>query len=760
MTNSINTDVHNQRIPLYNTMGGQNAVPMQALPTAQNLKDGVSEAKEHAKSTVKNSFLGPVLDGMLNTEGLSFWQITGVGAAVTAACGGFVKLMNNFFRISEGNKAITIEHLENAKISKAAAKIDAFIEKVAPLRWIQSGFDKAGVFFTKVKQHSPKFIQEIADNLKRGSIAPWDRSQRMTAGKAAEAMGWFIDFLEKVPKEDIVKHPELNNVLIALKEKKINTREAFAQIEKFLSKGKNFQILQELKVPEGFMSRLAPGRAPDLALSFKKAMDLNMQGKGGLFGRFFKKAIAYLSDGLGGTFLGGKFGLIPHALFSASAVYAGMNAEKGDGLKKGMEDYIGNMIFGYLAMFPVSALFNKTLGMTEMGLDRNKIQEFAKNLGLPEKEGGHTLQNCVMRHNEQVAEFKKYKKLALQYDRPSVFGRAFNWFANIFRSNKVNYDEAVRTQIAQKMGSKFSIENYNNLPHEEIIKEVNKKFGINSEIIDRKLIKESTSKLNDTKRALDGMWSAIKTSKPLGGNELTWHSLKPGQSGFFSRLGRYVLQKPLRLATRILSVGRYTSLKASGLNFTRIIKRAGGGVGRIIAVLFLTTPFTDLGMKLSHKIFGKPKNSRLDEGKEEAQQPAAEPSFGQPKSLEELLRPVKNKNNPFDTNTPKQIHTASPMHNSDSWKDLYHQTKPQTPLVQPSAQTQNSGAAIQTSELKTNDKEDAKDVKDSYTYIPSSANLAGEISPNGEQPEFLPRFQNIFKKADIAEANAMKFLPQ
>ena len=93
------------------------------------------------------------------------------------------------------------------------------------------------------------------------------------------------------------------------------------------------------------------------------------------------------------------------------------------------------------------------------------------------------------------------------------------------------------------------------------------------------------------------------------GSELTGKNV-------LTRFGDWFMKKPVAAFARLMGTGKYTLLKNGnfvGNNF-RTLKRVGGGIARMWLIGFvLTEPLRKIAMKFSHKTFGKPKKSQLDE---------------------------------------------------------------------------------------------------------------------------------------------------
>jgi hypothetical protein len=79
------------------------------------------------------------------------------------------------------------------------------------------------------------------------------------------------------------------------------------------------------------------------------------------------------------------------------------------------------------------------------------------------------------------------------------------------------------------------------------------------------------------------------------------------------------IQKPFKLLGRILAVGKFNVPSLHKWyhpeRMFKFAKAFGGGTARFIAVMMLMAPVTHLFIKASHKLFGKPSNSELNEKK-------------------------------------------------------------------------------------------------------------------------------------------------
>ena len=249
---------------------------------------------------------------------------------------------------------------------------------------------------------------------------------------------------------------------------------------------------------------------------------------------------------------------------------AAANAEKGDKLKAFMEDYIGFTLGSYLMSFVVGTWFNKFLGVTELGMNTNSkaFKNICKSLGLDSNT--QRVQEAVIAFNREFKNIRKAKSVVEK-----------------LKANKITEERAL---------------------------------SIVKDLVENKNLKVDLSKISGKHTLINSLTERISEFEPNG-------SLRTAIKGAMKSeltikkagLGRYIVQKPLEVLGKILSFGRYSMMdgsKYSLKSIAKFAKRFGGGIGRMILVGFvLIEPFRNAFVKLSHFIFGKPKNSILDEKK-------------------------------------------------------------------------------------------------------------------------------------------------
>ncbi len=478
--------------------------------------------------------------------------------------------------ITEG--ATNAQNFAQTRLYKAGQYLD---DKIGNTKFVQgatSAVSSTKRFFSKI---TPNVLKEAFAKMKMGSVAVWDKQGMYSLGKGAEALNDFVDATTKVPTEKLktlftqngISQSEANKVIdIINKVKKGSIRgpEAFKIIFPTFEK-MPAQELAKLNA-QGFFGKFL-GVRTNLNIGADKARFFNgaLNKTQGPIAKLFQKLSALVGEASGNGILGGKLALIMGSLGLMQGFTAAANAEKGDKLKAFMEDYIGFTLGSYLMSFVVGTWFNKFLGVTELGMDVNspEFKSICKRLGLDLNT--KRVQEAVIAFNKEFKDIRKAKDIIEQ-----------------FKKGKLTEDKALET--IKKLA------NDKNLRVDDL-----KKYNFVRKVEER--IKEF-----DTNGALR---TDIK------------NAMKSNLTVKNAGLGKYIVQKPLELMGKLFSVGRYNMMDGSKFSFKSIRKAAsrwGGGIGRMVLVGFvLVEPFRKGFVKLSHAIFGKPKNSALDDGKPKPQ---------------------------------------------------------------------------------------------------------------------------------------------
>lgn len=237
------------------------------------------------------------------------------------------------------------------------------------------------------------------------------------------------------------------------------------------------------------------------------------------------------------------------------------------------------------------------------------------------------------------------------------------------------------------------------------------------------------------------------------GDTATYNSLKAELKNIKGGKVKF-WQKPFKWAGNVLSWGRIKEtirpLKSTGsassgiknaLKMTGYGAKVGAGyVGRfaLIATVIMSL-FTDTAVKISHKIFGKPKKSILDKSEEpkDAEQDKAQ-------QIEQLQKEIA-----AEMEAKQKTQTVQPAQNTNYKKgDLLNKNyKPQT------AQAIASQSLAAQSVSKDNNNTELPEIK--RTYIPSPV-LGSEADVNPSESR-TARIDQILRQADMAEAQAQKF---
>lgn len=537
-----------------------------------------------------------------------------------------------------------IQAYENSRLYQLGTKLD----NLAPVRWSADKANKAGKLLGKIPV--PQAFKDLWKKIKIGTVSTWDGTGMYTLGKQSEAMKETMEFFSQVGDDAIKKlglstrkEKLLIDVLTKFRTGKINHVKGYKILD-WAVKDIPASKLKEISEKTGIFSRIF-GTNKDLSLSLSKARFF--AGKAatkpvGPFGKFFNKMTSLIGEASGGGVLGGKAALLMNAFGISSGFVAAKKAEKGDKFKAFMEDYMGFTIGSYLGMMFEGWAMHKLLGASEHGMQLSKCNNAIKSLNL---KGTQRVQDVVIAYNR---EFKQTK--------------AFNKLLNKINKGKVSNGGGFLNWIWGKLTGKVSVGK---------IQDTLKKAGITPTGNDlatlRTTLQNAVSGKN--KAWFETLRREIKGAmKP----KASFFSIfKKGNSGknIAGRFLDWFTQGPVASVAKVCSTGKYTLLKDGFGSFGRTLKRVGGGIGRMVLISFvLIPPISNAMMKLSHKIFGKPKNSALDERTKGQQEPQNTPN-AMPVNTQPQQTPSQNLVDLYTQNMPKKQTTTQPLPDSGDGHD-------------------------------------------------------------------------------------------
>ena len=589
---------------------------------------------------------------------------------------GFVRFTNWLMTPKNITDTMTqADFYKSSRLYKIGAKLDNF----GPLKWLTTQAGKASNAAKKIPL--PQFIKEMIHRWKVGSVAPWDTTGMYSLGKQAEAMKETVEFFSKVGDSQLrtlssqmgIHGNKFLKVMEKVKAGKIDNILAYKKIAPILERV-NAKTLKEISANCSKFSKLL-GTTFDLNLSLAKAKFFAGRYASGPVGKVFNKLASLVGEASGGGVLGGRSALFMNAFGLMSGFNSMLKAEKGDKLAAFMEDYIGLTLGGYLMSMTVGKWFNSAMGWAENGMNHSLVKNVAKRL---EHEGADTVEKLVIAYNNKFKQFNPINKVLA----------------------KLNKGNAVSLKEINKLLAKAG-------------KDPVTTIEAGKEALTNTVGKYTDKFFNMTRKRI----AAISRSK------IKFKSIFKGSAdgaNLLNRAGRWFVQKPAAIIGKFLSTGRYTLLKNGNKfgNFARWFKRAGGGVGRMILVGFiLVEPFRKAFVALSHKIFGKPKNSIADDNKN----PKPEKNPKQPG------------NNPIQPQQPVQPQNRP----SQNLVDLYLQNMPkeETAPVNPNA-------------LKT----------DTATYIPNQLLTQESYVDTWLTKDLLLRRDIAVQRADAAEKYALEIM--
>lgn len=204
------------------------------------------------------------------------------------------------------------------------------------------------------------------------------------------------------------------------------------------------------------------------------------------------------------------------------------------------------------------------------------------------------------------------------------------------------------------------------------------------------------------------------------------------------------------------------------------LKQCAGYPMRIVLAMFMIMPFLNkIGIKVSHAIFGKPKNSVLDDGKEkkpemtEEQQKELLKMLQEAQKQQQAAQPFVSNNSPtnlLNAYKPKPVENNSPTNLLNMYKNGNQYQAPMSAAVNASQQTASQQAAVSEPEpvrtyvpspepVKITEEKPAEGAEPLRNYIPSPA--AAQISPNNQDTTPADK---ALRKSEALEKEALEIL--
>ena len=676
----------------------------------------------------QDNMAGKVAGTVSSEEGFwsNLWGITRRTFYGVLMSMGFVHLANWSMKTPNITASMNqIDAYQASRLYQAGAKLDNF----GPLKWLATQGGKLKTQLARIPV--PNFLREAWGKMKIGTVSAWDSTGMYSIGKAAEAMKESLEFFSKVDDaalKSLTSDTTIQNEIVSLIQKfragKINHLKAFKEFDSLLKQGNvSAKAIDAISKQTGTLSKIL-GTTQNLNTSLSKARFFAGLNNKGPVSKALNKAFSLWTEASGGGVLGGNMCLFMNALGLTTAFAAAKDAEKGDKLKAFMEDYWGFTIGGYVGSMFVGKLFHRFLGLGENGMRLNskECQDAISKLGL---EGAERVQDAVIAYNKEFKSAKTLEKYLEKLNNGKIVdggGWIFGWI-------KRKLFGQMTTAEAQKALANVGIVSADAKVAQATIEAEAKKF-VNARSMDSyfKPIREK-------------LISAMKMP------DIKFGDIFKGGGGFtekttIKRLGEWIMKKPVANLAKLMGTGKYTLLTKGNFfgNAFRSLKRVGGGIGRMWLVGFvLVEPFRNLAMKMSHKVFGKPKKSQFDElnnknkkGQEVQQFPNA-----QNQGIRQI--PVEMQN------IPQQSQNLINLYTQNIQKNNPNATKT-TPTAQKEKQQSSQNKGIE--KLKA----------DNATYIPNQV-LGQEsyIDPGVTQDLLLRRDMALYQ-ADAAERNAREVL--
>jgi hypothetical protein len=450
----------------------------------------------------------------------------------------------------------TLENsFKNSKMGKWAGSLNNFIDKSTTLKKITTWGEKVG---GKISNIIPNYI-------KTGVKPEWSMAKSQLTGISGQAADSLIGAIKELTPSDLEKFP-VKDILRDLNAGNLtNINAAKAILEKL--KNESAESLSKLKIPNSFFKIPLPDKNVDLAKLAGKVKGFLGSKTNHYATNTIQKSTLSMSEAVGGAVIGGKIGIFMNAMFLGVAYKKAANAPKGEKISTFMESLWGDLIGGYLVMFPAAKILYKGLGI--------------KNIDKTEQQA-----NRIAHSIKKINMHKEYN----------------NNVGEIIEKIKTNgMSENLKDEIAEKL--KFGstrLKKYfdtNKTKPEDMIKLLESK-------------KKTASQINTM---IDNLATLKNTSSNIK-NVFEWLYKKP-----VSLIGRFFSVGLEMTPTKLVEAGKVSSTKAFLIKAKNISNGSCGAVLRFVLIaMVLTDPLRKLCIKASHMIFGKPTKSILDEEKEAA----------------------------------------------------------------------------------------------------------------------------------------------
>ena len=540
-------------------------------------------------------------------EFVKFAPFFGISVLFSKLISSFAVIASRVNPFKRGNEAITVgESFEKSLLGRVTRKIDNFL---CPILNRNKG--KINSVKSTASRWTPKWLKNLGEKIGIG-VAPKNSMALFNyRGATYGASTSFLELFTKVAPSELTRLGLDAKALqeIAATGMAGSTRASvLGAVEQIADKLKNVKAkdLQQLA--------LATGKKIKLLDELNKARSfIAPTAKTGV-SKYLQKMIMYVSEAAGGGVIGGALmGILMNSLFLATTVKRTWEAPWGEKLSTFMEGFFVEFGGIYLTMVLGTRLTYKLLGLKNADKTKAEIQ---------------AIKSLTQGINSQKEEFKGIEKLLKGLRQGNLTSEGEQAIKEFLKSVKPdNLPPELRSLIDKTVNGTTKTGFFRRL------------FRLKPKVTPSSLTKEEVINIFEQLREAKG--KGINTAID---NLAKMRKFQPKNGGFF----RNLFNRPLRWIGNFLSMGLEnlpTKVGVKGASklgiiwskFANAVKYIGGYPLRFILVTAIVTPpLTNFLGKISHKVFGKPTKSIMDEkeGKEEEKKLQEQQS---PQTMDKML---------------------------------------------------------------------------------------------------------------------------
>ncbi|MFA6989780.1 MAG: hypothetical protein WC197_06905, partial [Candidatus Gastranaerophilaceae bacterium] len=297
-------------------------------------------------------------------EFVKFTPYLGAGGLVSL---GALKLTNwlNY----APNQGTVREAFQNSKMVAWGRTFDRFLNPIT--NRIENGWN---IIKPTISKYTPNLLKNIFEKIKIGVRPQWAMAKANVDGLSSQAAEFLISNVEKLPAVELEKLglKGLKDILRNVKAEQLTSKAAAEQIFKLIDNKKITDLT--FKIPREFFGIPMGNDTINLAKIAGKIKGLSGQGANNPITKVLQKFTMSSSESIGGSMLGGTTGLIINSFFIGSAFKKATNAPKGEKVSTFMESFWGDIVGGFLVLFPASKILYKALGVKNIDKSASSVK--------------------------------------------------------------------------------------------------------------------------------------------------------------------------------------------------------------------------------------------------------------------------------------------------------------------------------------------------------------------------------------------------